>query len=59
MLPVPGATPEFSVALNAHHDSGSIVIEVADDGGGLKRDKILAKAVERGFLPFEADGAPR
>jgi len=27
--------------LNAYHDSGSIVIEVVDDGGGLPREKIL------------------
>lgn len=39
-----------TVTLNAYHDSGSIVIEVSDDGGGLKRDKILAKAMERGLL---------
>lgn len=39
-----------TVSLNAYHDSGCIVIEVSDDGGGLKRDKILAKAVERGLI---------
>jgi two-component system, chemotaxis family, sensor kinase CheA len=39
-----------TVRLNAYHDSGSIVIEVGDDGGGLKRDRILAKAVERGLV---------
>lgn len=39
-----------TVTLNAYHDSGSIVIEVGDDGGGLKRDKILAKAIERGLV---------
>lgn len=38
------------VTLNAFHDSGSIVIEVSDDGGGLQRDRILAKAVERGLV---------
>ncbi|MBS1191447.1 MAG: cheA1 [Rhodocyclaceae bacterium] len=38
------------VELNAYHDSGSIVIEVKDDGGGLPRDKILKKAVERGLV---------
>ncbi len=37
------------VMLNACHESGSIVIEVADDGGGLKRDRLLAKALERGL----------
>ena len=39
-----------TVTLNAYHDSGSIVIEVGDDGGGLKRDRILAKAAERGLV---------
>jgi two-component system chemotaxis sensor kinase CheA len=38
------------VTLNAFHDSGSIVIEVSDDGGGLKRERILAKALERGLI---------
>jgi len=38
------------VTLNAYHDSGCIVIEVSDDGGGLKRDKILEKAIERGLV---------
>ena len=38
------------VSLNAYHDSGSIVIEISDDGGGLNKEKIQAKAVERGIL---------
>jgi len=38
------------IRLNAFHDSGSIVIQVSDDGGGLKRDKILGKARERGLV---------
>jgi two-component system chemotaxis sensor kinase CheA len=45
-----GKPESGTVTLNAYHDSGSIVIEVSDDGGGLKRDKILAKAVERGLV---------
>jgi two-component system chemotaxis sensor kinase CheA len=36
--------------LNAYHDSGSIVIEVSDDGAGLNRDRILYKAIERGLV---------
>ncbi|MBV8124507.1 MAG: chemotaxis protein CheA [Paucibacter sp.] len=36
--------------LHAFHESGSIVIEISDDGGGLKRDRILAKAIERGLV---------
>ncbi|MGC1457720.1 MAG: chemotaxis protein CheA [Steroidobacteraceae bacterium] len=39
-----------TIKLNAFHDSGSIVIEVSDDGGGLKRDRIMAKAQERGLV---------
>ena len=39
-----------TIKLNAFHDSGSIVIEVSDDGGGLKRERIRAKAIERGLI---------
>ncbi|HEX7634875.1 MAG TPA: chemotaxis protein CheA [Noviherbaspirillum sp.] len=45
-----GKPAKGTVKLNAYHDSGSIVIEVSDDGGGLKRDKIMAKAIERGLV---------
>ena len=38
-----------TLVLNASHESGSILIEVSDDGGGLNRAKILAKATERGL----------
>jgi len=42
-----------TVTLNAYHESGNVVIEVSDDGGGLKRDKILAKAIQRGLVDAE------
>lgn len=48
-----GKPARATLCLNAYHDSGSIVIEVSDDGGGLKRDRILRKAMERGLV---ADG---
>lgn len=35
--------------LSAGHQGGHIVIEVADDGGGLNREKILAKAASNGL----------
>ncbi len=38
-----------TVTLSARHDSGSIVLDISDDGGGLNRERILAKAVERGL----------
>ncbi|MCP9472999.1 MAG: chemotaxis protein CheA [Nitrospira sp.] len=47
--------PETGVIkLNAFHESGNICITVEDDGRGLNRDKILAKAVKQGLV---ADGA--
>ena len=45
-----GKPAQGLLKLNAFHDSGAIVITVEDDGGGLKKDKILAKAVERGLV---------
>lgn len=49
-----GKPARGTVRLNAYHDSGSIAIEISDDGGGLKRDRILAKAIERGLVEPEA-----
>ena len=38
------------ISLEAYHKGGNIVVEVCDDGGGLQRDRILAKARERGLV---------
>ncbi len=38
-----------TVHLNAYHQGGNILIEISDDGAGLNRERILAKAVERGL----------
>ncbi len=40
--------------LSAQHHGGNIVIEVSDDGGGLRRDKILAKAMQNGLPVSES-----
>lgn len=45
-----GKSSKGHLSLNAYHDSGSIVIEIADDGAGLNRDRILEKAQERGLV---------
>ncbi len=37
------------LTLSAAHKGGSIVIEVTDDGAGLNRDKLLAKAKSNGL----------
>lgn len=50
-----GKPPQGRLALNAYHDAGNIVIEVADDGAGLDRDRILARAVERGLAAAGAE----
>ncbi|MBI5921354.1 MAG: chemotaxis protein CheW [Betaproteobacteria bacterium] len=44
-----GKQPVGTITLKAYHQSGNIVIEVGDDGAGLNRAKILAKAKERGL----------
>jgi two-component system chemotaxis sensor kinase CheA len=38
-----------TITLAASHQGGHIVIEVSDDGRGFDRDRILAKAVEKGL----------
>ncbi|MRX07946.1 chemotaxis protein CheA [Pseudoduganella sp. FT25W] len=48
-----GKPAKGMIKLNAFHESGSIVIEVSDDGGGLRKEKILAKAIERGLVDPE------
>lgn len=45
-----GKPPKGTIRLNAYQDSGSIVIEVSDDGRGIDREKVLKKAVERGLI---------
>ncbi len=44
-----GKPAQGTITLRAFHQGGSIVIEVNDDGAGLNRGKILAKASERGL----------
>lgn len=50
-----GKSPTGRVALRAYHAGGSIVIEIADDGRGLRREKLLAKAKSKGLLPPDID----
>jgi two-component system chemotaxis sensor kinase CheA len=44
-----GKDPKGTLTLRASHQGGNIVIEVSDDGGGLSRERILAKAKEKGI----------
>jgi len=45
-----GKDPCGTVHLHAFHRGSTIVVEVTDDGGGLKRDLISAKGRERGLI---------
>ncbi|MCW9057875.1 MAG: chemotaxis protein CheA [Gammaproteobacteria bacterium] len=54
-----GKTATGTLLLNAYHQGGNIVIEISDDGAGINRRKVLAKAVERGLLSeAEASSLP-
>jgi two-component system chemotaxis sensor kinase CheA len=45
-----GKDPTGNITLRAFHQGGSVCIQIADDGRGLNRQAILAKAVEKGML---------
>ncbi len=49
-----GKSPVGKLQLKACHESGGILLEVSDDGGGLDRERILKKAVERGLIAADA-----
>lgn len=44
-----GKDPTGTITLAASHQGGNIIIEVSDDGKGLNRERILAKAREKGI----------
>jgi len=49
-----GKSGTGQLILSAEHQGGNIVIEVSDDGAGLRRDKILAKAAKQGLPSNES-----
>jgi len=50
-----GKNAQARLTLRAHHQAGQVVIEIADDGRGLDRGRIAAKAIEKGLIG-SADG---
>jgi len=46
-----GKSEEGIVTLSAGHRSGRVIIEVADDGAGINRPRVLQIAVEKGLVP--------
>ncbi|MEQ9176320.1 MAG: chemotaxis protein CheA [Alphaproteobacteria bacterium] len=45
-----GKSREGTVTITAAHRSGRVMIDVADDGGGINREKVRKLAVERGLI---------
>jgi two-component system, chemotaxis family, sensor kinase CheA len=45
-----GKNPKGRVVLRAYPDSGSIVIEIEDDGGGINKEAVLKKAIENNIV---------
>jgi len=53
-----GKSETGRLSLSAVHQGGNIVIEVSDDGGGLHREKILAKARQNGLTAPDSMSDP-
>ncbi|QNG36619.1 chemotaxis protein CheA [Geodermatophilaceae bacterium NBWT11] len=49
-----GKRPDGVLSLRARHESGQVVVEVADDGAGIDPVRVGAKAVERGLVTADA-----
>jgi len=46
-----GKPEKGNIELTARHESGHIIIQIIDDGAGLNKEKILAKAISNGLIP--------
>ena len=49
-----GKTETGTIELKAYHRGGHIVIEIIDDGRGMDKSKLLAKAIEKGLVEESA-----
>ena len=49
-----GKPAEGTVRLAALHRSGRIVIEIADDGKGINRERVKQIAIDKGLIPADA-----
>jgi len=45
-----GKPEQGTITLDAYHLGGNIVIEINDDGGGINRQAVLHKAIEKGIV---------
>ncbi len=51
-----GKPAEGVVSLRAFHEGGMVNIEIADDGAGVRPDKVRARAIERGLVSRDDAG---
>ncbi|PYE29194.1 two-component system chemotaxis sensor kinase CheA [Rhizobium sp. PP-CC-3A-592] len=50
-----GKNPEGTVRLTAKHRSGRIIIELADDGAGINRERVRQKAIDNDLIAADAN----
>jgi two-component system chemotaxis sensor kinase CheA len=50
-----GKNAEGILRLTAKHRSGRIVIEIADDGAGINRERVRSKAIENGLITADTN----
>ncbi|MBK9979618.1 MAG: chemotaxis protein CheW [Gemmatimonadetes bacterium] len=48
-----GKPEQGTIRLNAYHEGGHVILEIADDGAGISVEKVRRKAVERGLVPAD------
>jgi len=48
-----GKDPKGTIKLSAEHEGNHIIITIADDGGGIDPQKIIAKSIEKGIITKE------
>lgn len=49
-----GKPREGTIMLSAAHRSGRIIIEIADDGGGINRERVKQKCIDKGLINPDA-----
>jgi two-component system, chemotaxis family, sensor kinase CheA len=50
-----GKDPRGLIRLSARHETGGILIELRDDGAGLRRDRVLERARQRGLVAIDQE----
>ena len=50
-----GKNPTATIHLSARHSGASVLIAVEDDGGGIDREAVRSRAIERGLTKADAE----